>query len=67
MEASAAAHTTKGKTNTSGTQRIREAAAATEMEESDEIVMVSQYDENGQLDEKDEEIKALIEERKNQQ
>ena len=37
------------------------------MEENDVIVMVSQYDENGQLDEKDEEIKALIEERKNQQ
>ena len=63
-EASAAACTTKGKTSATGIQGKGEASAAAEMEKIDEITIVSQYDGNEQLDEKDEEIKAPIEERR---
>ena len=57
-EASAACEA-KGNASTTDTQRAGEAAAATEMEKIDEIMSVSQNDE------RDEEIKALIEERRN--
>ena len=63
-EAAAPAHTAKGKASTAGTHGTVEAAAAAVTGKIDENMRRSQYDENEQLDEKDEEIKALIKERR---